>query len=516
MGTLAVAVAILLALPLSRLGAGGLGGAVAGLLNGATHVVQQSVQRVTVPTRPGTTVHPAGPASPVSVAPTSSPASAGLTPYATPHAGDPTIPAMYGTNPHGQGSVVGASLPPNTVVPYTYNPAGSTGEILVVGRGRSEQNADGTYHAHTTILGLLGAEVLGVDAAQGQSKTGPLDPVNQILKNLCNGTNQAVCANVLAADTAATTSGAMTHFSVLQLGALGTTVGAQAATSDSSINTAGSCQSSSGASHAANVTLASGQLASVANSKEGSNACTGQTPSQTTSSSVIQLAGTGVPIPAPGCANGTANTLSGLPVLLPIICNADSTSQLQAPSGVREALTVLGIQMGSTAVLKSVVAAAESYAVAPAAATTPKCSDTDKDCGIGPGGGPEICVNGQDPDNDGDCTASSNGGTGASKCKDTDKDCKNGNTGAPGSCSPDQQDNDGDCDGSGSVSAGNANGNGNGNGAEGNEGAGTGATGASAGGLPFTGQNLLEVVLLGLLLTGGGLLLYTKVREQKR
>jgi hypothetical protein len=424
---------------------------------------------------------------------------------------------MYGTNPHGQGTVVGASLPPNTVVPYTYNPAGSTGEILVVGRGRSEQNADGSYHAHTTILGLLGAEVLGVDAAQGQSKTGPLDPVNQILKTLCNGTSQAVCANVLAADTAATTSGAMTHFSVAQLGALGTTVGVQAATSDSSISTAGSCQSSSGASHAANVTLASGQLASVANSKQGSSACTGQTPSQTTSSSVIALGGTGVPIPAPGCANGTANTLSGLPVLLPIICNADSTTQLQAPSGVREALTVLGIQVGSTAVLKSVVAAAESYAVAPAAVTPPtKCSDTDKDCGIGPGGTPEICVNGQDPDNDGDCKASSNGGTGASKCKDTDKDCKNGNTGAPGSCSVDQQDNDGDCDGSGSVSAGNANGNGNGNGNGSEAGEGSGATGSSGGGLPFTGQNLLEVVLLGLLLTGGGLLLYTRVREQKR
>jgi hypothetical protein len=424
---------------------------------------------------------------------------------------------MYGTNPHGQGTVAGVALSPSTVVPYTYNPGGSGGEIIVVGRGRSEQNADGTYHAHTTIVGLLGAEVIGVDAAQGQSNGGPLSALNQALKTLCTSTTQAVCANVLAADTAATTSGAMTHFSIAQLGVGGASgLGVTAGSSDSAINTSGSCQTSSGASHTANVTLASGQVASVTDAKEASNACTGQTPSQTASSSVIRLGGTGVPIPAPGCANGTPNTLSGLPVLLPIICNADSTTQLQAPSGVREALTVLGIQVGSTAVLKSVVAAAESYAVAPAAATKPKCTDTDTDCGIGPGGTPEICVNGQDPDNDGDCKAASNSGTGASKCKDTDKDCKNGNTGAPGSCSPDQQDNDGDCDGSGSVSAGNANGNGNGNGSEANEGAGTGATGAAAGGLPFTGQNLLEVVLLGLLLTGGGLLLYARVREQKR
>jgi hypothetical protein len=201
-------------------------------------------------------------------------------------------------------------------------------------------------------------------------------------------------------------------------------------------------------------------------------------------------------------------------VLLPIICNADSTTQLQAPSGVREALTVLGIQVGSTAVLKSVVAAAESYAVAPAAATTPKCSDTDKDCGIGPGGTPEICVNGQDPDNDGDCKAS-NGGAGSSKCKDGDKDCGIGPGGTPEQCvNGKDPDNDGDCTlPAGSVSAGNT---GNGNGSEAGEGTGSGATGSSGGGLPFTGQNLLEVVLLGLLLTGGGLLLYTRVREQKR
>jgi hypothetical protein len=350
---------------------------------------------------------------------------------------------------------------------------------------------------------------------------------------------------VLAADTAATTSGASTSFSVLNAGLLGTTIGAQAVKSNSAINTSGSCQTASGGSNAVGVNVTGTALANVAKSSESSNACTGQTPTQTASSSVIGLSGTGVPIPAAGCADGTPNTLTGLPVLLPIICNADSTTQLAVPSGVREALTVLGIQVGSSAVLKSVVAAAESYAIAPAAAT-PKCKDGDKDCGTGPNGGPEVCVNGQDPDNDGDCTNAGGSkckdgdkdcgigpnGTaeicvnghdpdgdgdckassisGGSTCKDTDKDCKNGNTGAPGSCSVDQQDNDGDCDGSGSVSGANSGGNDNGNGE------GTGATGNAGSGLPFTGQNLLEVVLLGLLLTGGGLLLYARSREQKR
>ena len=74
-----------------------------------------------------------------------------------------------------------------------------------------------------------------------------------------------------------------------------------------------------------------------------------------------------------------------------------------------------------------------------------KCSDADHDCGIGPNGQREVCVNGSDPDGDADCVSQVT----ALAAKTT---------------------------------------------------------------LPFTGENVLLVILVGLLLTGGGLALATRLR----
>jgi hypothetical protein len=121
---------------------------------------------------------------------------------------------MYGTNPHGQGTVAAVGLNPSPNVPYTYSPGGSSGsgEAVVIGRGRSEQSGS-SYDAHTTIVALLGNELLGVNATPGQSNTGPLNPVQTaILDSICSNTNEAVCLTVLAADTSASSNGASTHF----------------------------------------------------------------------------------------------------------------------------------------------------------------------------------------------------------------------------------------------------------------------------------------------------------------
>jgi hypothetical protein len=554
-GTLSLvsALAVLLLLPLTSLGLRrpgvSLGGStvtqVIRAVPQVTSAVGATVQHVLNPSSSGTVARPTAPGTAPATA-VAAPQRAGSAVSAV--TGTPATPAMYGTNPHGQGTVANVYLSPSTSLPYPYSPAGASkqGEILVAGRGRSEQQSDGTYDAHTTILALLGSELLGVDAAQGQSNTGPLNALQTgVLDQLCKALSQAVCLTVLAADTSATATGASTHFAIAQAniaGATGLSLGV--ASADSAISTTGSCQTSSGSSQVTDLHLAGGQVVGVGKSSESSTACTGQTPTQTASSSVISLAGTGVGIPAAGCANGAPNTQAGLlPPLISIICNADSTVQLATPAGVREALTVIALQLANSALLKTSAAASESHAVAPPK-TTPvktctdsdhdcgngppltsssgakcngfpvdtvdhdgdcdagyqkvggktkpnKCKDADHDCGIGPNGQREICVNGVDPDHDGDCAANK----GAATCTDADHDCGIGANGEREICvNGVDPDHDGDC-----FNAGN------------------GATGQVASGtLPFTGDNVLEVILVGLVLAAGGVALSGRTRRSRR
>jgi hypothetical protein len=293
-------------------------------------------------------------------------------------------------------------------------------------------------------------------------------------------------------------------------------LGADAADSDSSISTTGSCQTAGGDSQVANATLGGNQLASVSKSATSSTACAGQAPTQTDQSSVIGLGSSFIPIPAPGCANGTPNTNAGIPILLPIICNADDQTQISAPFGVREALTVLGLNPEiNQALLRVATAASESHAVAPPSTTT--CTDSDHDCGQG-----ETCVNGRDPDGDGDCT----GGTppsGKKQCKDSDHDCGKGEVCVNGA----DPDGDGDCSAgpSGAARCTDADHdcgigpNGqrevcvNGSDPDGDADCVSQVTSLAAKTtLPFTGENVLFVILVGLLLTGGGLALATRLR----
>jgi hypothetical protein len=89
-------------------------------------------------------------------------------------------------------------------------------------------------------------------------------------------------------------------------------------------------------------------------------------------------------------------------------------------------------------------------------------------------------VNGADPDGDGDCHAAA--------CGDADHDCGIGPNGQREACvNGSDPDGDGDC--SNQVTA-----------------------LAAKTTLPFTGENVLLVILVGLLLTGGGLALATRLR----
>jgi hypothetical protein len=233
---------------------------------------------------------------------------------------------MHGSNPHGQGNVSIVDINPSNDRPLDAKPDGSaSGEDVIVGRGRGEKDASGNFHGHITIAALFGNEIAGVNSTPGQANHGPLQSLQTgVLDPLCQSTGGApngVCLSVLKADSTTTTTGSTNDFAVARASLLGLNVGA--AESAGNITQDPKCQTALGSAKTVNVTSSTGTIAGVANSQSVSRSCAGAAPQVSNTSQVINLGGTGVPLPAAGCANGTPDTETGIPGLLPIICNAE-------------------------------------------------------------------------------------------------------------------------------------------------------------------------------------------------
>ena len=426
-----------------------------------------------------------------------------------------TQPPTHGTNPHGQGTVAVVDIDPSSERPLAADPdGGDSGEDVVVGRSRGERNADGTYHGHISAVGLFGNDLIPVDTAQGETKDGPLQGLQEsVLDPLCTNTTQQICLTVLRMHSETTANGSSNDFAIARASLLGLGVGA--ADSQGVIATQQPCQAAAGAANTANVASSAGlAVAQVARSTSTSTSCRGAAPVVTNTSEVIGLGGVGVPLPAAGCANGTPDTQTGLPGLLPIICNAEELVGNNA--AVREALDVFALQIGTNSLLKETTAASESLSVAPEAGT--QCADgvdndgdgvidaadpgchTDNDAtnpasydptdndeadrraptgGSGDddddGGGDAQCADGRDNDGDG-------------VIDEDDPGCHEGNN-INNPYNPDD-----DSEGS--------------DGGAGGGGAGDGGSGdLDSGALPFTGTDVIGISLAGLLVLAGGLLL---------
>ncbi len=418
-----------------------------------------------------------------------------------------TQPPLHGTNPHAQGGVGVVDTAPSNERPLAFDPTGAaSGEDVIIGRARGEKNG-AAYRGHITIAALLGQEIAGVDTAPGETKNGPLQPIQAgILDPLC--ANSQVCLSVLRADSTTTATGSTNDFAVARASALGLGVGA--AESNGTITEDANCQTAVGTAKTANVTSRSAAVASAANSSSSSKSCRGAAPVVTNTSSVIGLGGVGVPIPAAGCANGTPDTLSGIPVVLPIVCNADD---IAGAAAVREALDVFVLEVGGTSLAKETTAAAESLSVAPAAAPAPapppeatkkQCSDDEDNDGDGkidaadPGCHVGGTLAGRYNPNDDDESDDRTGGSSDPECSDdrdndgdgkTDRDdpgChENNDINQP--YNPDDDSEASDGDGAGTAP--------------------TGGQGADDDALPFTGTDVIGLSLAGLLMLAGGLLL---------
>ncbi len=289
-------------------------------------------------------------------------------------------PPLHGPGPHGQGTVGVIDLSPGGTRPLSPNPSGSQpqpqdNEDIVVGRARGEQDAQG-YHGHITVAALLGNELVGVDSRPGQTVTGPLEAVQQgVLNNLCNGTANQVCLTVLQADSTTTGTSSTNKFAVTRAQVGGPTgINAGAAESQGNLSQDANCQTATGSSSVANVGAGGAPVVGAANSSSQSRSCRDGSGSQTNSSSLLGVGGQPLALPAAGCGDGTPDTVTGIPVLAPIVCNANDSgglgeSLVQAAEryGVREALSVFALDVGGTSALRATTSASESVSRAPAA-----------------------------------------------------------------------------------------------------------------------------------------------------
>lgn len=435
-----------------------------------------------------------------------------------------TQPPLHGSDPHGQGGVSIVDINPSAERPLSADPSGrESGEDAIVGRTRGEK-VNGAYRGHIAIASLLGNEIIsGPTTNPGETKSGPLEPIQAgILDPLCNSSGQQVCLEVLKADSTTTTTSSANDFAVARAGVLGLGVGA--AESQGVISEDANCQTAVGRARTANVTSRSGAVATAANSSSTSKSCRGQAAEVTNTSEVLGLGGTPVALPIltpdAGCQNGTPDTVTGIPGLLPVVCNADDVTGAAA---VREALDVFVLDVGGvpiipgqtpTSLAKETTAASESFTVAPAAVETagPQCSDGKDNDGDGK---VDIADPGCHTDNDANNPASFN----PNDNDETDAagpSTGSGDEGDRAQCS-DNRDNDGD----GKVDADDPgchqdndinkpfNPNDDSEGSDGGGGGGGGAGGATtdASSLPFTGTDVVGLTLAGLLMLAGGLLI---------
>jgi hypothetical protein len=251
------------------------------------------------------------------------------------------------------------------------------------------------------------AATIQVTSNPGESKDGPLQPLQDGLDQLCSGSGGQLCLTVLGMHSSSTGNSSTNSFEAVGAHVGGESgINADVLTSNGDINSDGTCQTAHGDSGVAGANV--GPLtADALQGDSTSTACnTGQN-SVSQHSTVVNLGGTGIPLPAAGCDNGTPNTnFTALSPLLATVCNADDTngSQTGSPYGVREALTVFALITGNSSLLKATTAGPESHAVAPPSTTTPPGN---------PGGGGTKGAGGKGGNNGGNGGGGNGGGAGS-------------------------------------------------------------------------------------------------------
>lgn len=222
----------------------------------------------------------------------------------------PVSATVQGTNPHGQGTVLSASIGGN--------------EAIVVGRSRGEQGSDGQYKGGVTTLALFGNDVIANQTGPGETAKGPLAPLQEgLLDQICTGSSGNICVDVLRADSQTTANGSKNHHRLagVQLGG-DNGIKAQAADSNGNIERDGDCQRAHGDVTLVQLMVGGNNLLNIGRSASDSNACPGGTTVTNSANPLVELGGEGIPLP--GCGANEPGNLIDLSPLLVIACNAGS------------------------------------------------------------------------------------------------------------------------------------------------------------------------------------------------
>jgi hypothetical protein len=326
------------------------------------------------------------------------------------------VPPAHGTNPHGMGTVgIGAISNPleePAEPPLPYDPGGGDDEITI-GQSRGEQNPDGTYHGHVTLLALFGNELVpGADTDEGESETGIVGDLNAALDEIC--LSEGICLSVLGVNSETDASSSHNSFGLGEAFIVPLGTGAFLGGSSGDISDDGTCQTSNGSSSILRAVVLGELGADFVQSESESRACNDGTPSSQSNDSSLLVFGP-VTDGEDGedfffdCAEGVPNTELDLE-LAALFCNADDSSnvggtQLDEPYGVREALTAFvlilpfldGVEERTAltgfeeipifALIKATLSASESFAVAPPEEPPPpaECPDpANPDCPVEP------------------------------------------------------------------------------------------------------------------------------------
>ncbi len=220
----------------------------------------------------------------------------------------------------------------------------------MLGRSRGEHDGN-AYHGHVTIAALFGSELLGVDSAEGETNSGPFSLIQTaILDVVCDGSDSQICVDALRADSSSDAAGSHNSFSALNANLGGADgVSAGVARSDGEISGDGNCQSAHGSSDVADASVFGILGADAISAASDAKGCDDGSSSRSASSNVVELNNAGLPLPVPGCADGTPDSeFDAIAPIAAAVCNADAGADAGTDGagdsivyGVREGLTVM-------------------------------------------------------------------------------------------------------------------------------------------------------------------------------
>jgi hypothetical protein len=316
-----------------------------------------------------------------SPAPTPAPSGGGTTAAPAPAAAEPD-PTISGTDPHATGTVLDSDIEIVDLTPGE--------EDVIVGESSGEQDANGDYHGRVIPVSALGLGVAVIETDEGESAESPLTPINDILDEICAGSGNNVCLNVLEFSSNTTDSGSENSFSAASANLLDGVVEAEALESEGTISEQGGCQTASSSS-GTNVGVADGALTVDAlESSSDSEACNNGTETAEGDSEVLNLGTLDAldPLELLGCSSTGVDDEFEIPIVLEGVCNGDDTNgaQAEAPYNTRRALGIdvlpglEAIVPGASGLLGVNGSSSESLAEAPGD-DGPECPDPNNpDC----------------------------------------------------------------------------------------------------------------------------------------